>query len=240
MDKYAGYLFCGECGARLYLNRAFSIDPAKNHFQCATYQTKGKLHCTVHYILEQTIDEIVLTNLRQVTEFARSKPEEFYAMAAKNGEAEAKKFTAQAEKEKQRMESRIKELDNIIRCLYEDRVTGRISPERYDTMSAGYEQEQASLREELAELTAQIEEMDLREKYVREFIEKAKAYVEMPVLTPELLSVFIKRIDVMEKEEKYSRTCGNTIIIYYTFEYPKSRFTRENMIRPYNPTNIIA
>lgn len=240
MDKYAGYLFCGECGARLYLNRAFSIDPAKNHFQCATYQTKGKLHCTVHYILEQTIDEIVLTNLRQVTEFARSKPEEFYAMAAKNGEAEAKKFTAQAEKEKQRMESRIKELDNIIRCLYEDRVTGRISPERYDTMSAGYEQEQASLREELAELTAQIEEMDLREKYVREFIEKAKAYVEMPVLTPELLRVFIKRIDVMEKEVKYSRTCGNTIIIYYTFEYPKSRFTRENMIRPYNPTNIIA
>ena len=161
-------------------------------------------------------------------------------MAAKNGEAEAKKFTAQAEKEKQRMESRIKELDNIIRCLYEDRVTGRISPERYDTMSAGYDQEQASLREELAELTAQIEEMDLREKYVREFIEKAKAYVEMPVLTPELLRVFIKRIDVMEKEVKYSRTCGNTIIIYYTFEYPKSRFTRENMIRPYNPTNIIA
>lgn len=80
----------------------------------------------------------------------------------------------------------------------------------------------------------------MREKYVREFIEKAKAYVEMPVLTPELLRVFIKRIDVMEKEVKYSRTCGNTIIIYYTFEYPKSRFTRENMIRPYNPTNIIA
>ena len=103
-------------------------------------------------------------------------------MAAKNGEAEAKKFTVQAEKENQRMKSRLKELDNIIRCLYEDRVTGRISLERYDTMSAGCEQEQASLREELAELAAQIEEMDLREKYVREFIEKAKAYVECPRL----------------------------------------------------------
>lgn len=240
MDKYAGYLFCGECGARLYLHRAFSIDPEKNFFQCGTYQTKGKTHCTAHYISESVVDEIVLTNLRQVTEFARNNPEEFYAMAAKNGEAEAKKFTAQAEKDKQRMESRIKELDNIIRCLYEDRVTGRISPERYDTMSAGYEQEQASLREELAELTAQIEEMDLREKYVQEFIEKAKAYVEMPTLTPELLRVFIKRIDVMEKEVKYSRTCGNTIIIHYTFEYPQSRFTRENMIRPRVQTNITA
>ena len=240
MDKYAGYLFCGECGTRLYMNRAFSIDPAKNYFQCGTYQTKGKLHCTVHYILERTIDEIVLTNLRQVTEFARSNPEEFYAMAAKNGEAEAKKFTAQAEKEKQRIESRIKELDNIIRRLYEDRVTGRISPERYDTMSAGYEQEQATLREEHAELTAQMEELNLREKYVRDFIEKAKTYVEMPTLTPELLRVFIKRIDVMEKEVKYSRTCGNTIIIHCTFEYPQSRFARENMIRPRIPKNITA
>lgn len=240
MDKYAGYLFCGECGARLYLHRAFSIDPDKNFFQCGTYQTKGKTHCTAHYISESVVDGIVLNNLRQVTEFARSNPEEFYAMAAKNGETEAKKFTAQAEKEKQRMKSRIKELDNIIRCLYEDRVTGRISPERYDTMAAGYEQEQASLREELTELTAQIEEMDLREKYVHQFIEKAKVYVEMPTLTPELLRAFIKRIDVMEKEVKYSRTCGNTIIIHYTFEYPKSRFTRENMIRPHIQANITA
>ncbi|MBR5881234.1 MAG: DUF4368 domain-containing protein, partial [Clostridia bacterium] len=41
-----------------------------------------------------------------------------------------------------------------------------------------------------------------------------------PKLTPELLRVFIRKIVVMEKTEKYSRTCGNTIIIHYTFEYP--------------------
>lgn len=45
----------------------------------------------------------------------------------------------------------------------------------------------------------------------------------MPTLTPELLRVFIKRIDVMEKEVKYSRTCGNTILIHYTFEHQISR-----------------
>ena len=40
----------------------------------------------------------------------------------------------------------LKELDNIIRCLYEDRVCGRILPERYDVMASGYEQEQSELR----------------------------------------------------------------------------------------------
>ena len=221
MDKYAGYLFCGECGSRLYLHRAFSIDPEKNFFQCGGYQTKGKSHCTAHYINENVVDTIVLNDLKRVTEYARSRTEEFYAMATENGEAEAKKFYASAEKEKKRIDSRIKELDNIIRCLYEDRVTGRISPERYDTMAGGYEQEQASLREELQALNEQMTELDMREHYVNEFISKAKEYIEMPKLTPELLRVFIRKIEVMEKTEKYSRTCGNTIIIHYTFEYPR-------------------
>ena len=44
-------------------------------------------------------------------------------MATQNGEAEAKKFYQTAEREKVQIEKRIKELDNIIRCLYEDRVT---------------------------------------------------------------------------------------------------------------------
>ena len=221
MDKYAGYLFCGGCGSRLYLHRAFSIDPEKNFFQCGGYQTKGKSHCTAHYISESVVDTIVLADLKRVTEYARSSTEEFYAMATENGEAEAKKFYASAEKEKKRIDSRIKELDNIIRCLYEDRVTGRITPERYDTMAGGYEQEQASLREELQALNEQMTELDMREHYVNEFIAKAKEYIEMPKLTPELLRVFIRKIEVMEKTEKYSRTCGNTIIIHYTFEYPR-------------------
>ena len=60
--------------------------------------------------------------------------------------------------------------------------------------------------------------MDLREMYVKEFIAKAKTYIEMPELTPELLRVFIRRIEVYEKAEKYSRTCGNRIVIHYTFQ----------------------
>ena len=81
-------------------------------------------------------------------------------MATENGNAEAKQFYATAEKEKQRIESRIRELDNIIRCLYEDRVCGRISVERYDAMAVGYETEQAELKQELASITQKIEEIE--------------------------------------------------------------------------------
>ena len=139
-------------------------------------------------------------------------------MATANGEAEAERFYATAERQKTQITVRISQLDNIIRCLYEDRVTGRITPERYDTMASGYELEQAELRQELQCITQKIDEMDLREMYVKEFIAKAKTYIEMPELTPELLRVFIRRIEVYEKAEKYSRTCGNRIVIHYTFQ----------------------
>lgn len=220
MDKYAGYLFCGECGSRLYLHRGKTIEPENNNFQCGGFQRRTT-DCTAHYIRENVLDQIVLHNLKTVTAFARDNPDEFYAMAAKNGEAEAKKFYKTAEREKLQIEKRIKELDNIIRCLYEDRVCGRLTPERYDVMAGGYEQEQAELRQELTSITERISEMDMREKCIQEFVVKAKEYIEMPKLTTELLRVFIRRIEVYEKTEKYSRTCGNPIVIHYAFQLPE-------------------
>lgn len=142
-------------------------------------------------------------------------------MAVQNGEAEARKYYAAAEQKRSQISRRITEINNIIRTLYEDRVTGRITPERYDALASGYEDEQAHLKAECQELIEQIEKMDMREKFVHEFIEKARNYMEMPTLTSELLHTFIRRIEVFEKSKKYSRTVGNTIVIYYTFQMPQ-------------------
>lgn len=138
-------------------------------------------------------------------------------MAMQNGEKEAQKLRKESEQKKSKLEKRNMELDNIIRCLYEDRVSGRLSPKRYDSLAAGYEKEQSELKAELSTLSNQLDNMSLQEKYVLDFIEKAKANIEMKELTPELLRAFISRIEVYEKPEKYSRTCGNMILIHYTF-----------------------
>ena len=229
MDKYAGYLFCGECGQKLYLHRCKSLAPEKNFFQCGGYQTKGGAHCTAHYIREQVLDEIVLGRVQKMTAFARENPEEFYAMATENGEAEAKKFYAMAERQKSSLESRVKEIDKIIRCLYEDRVVGRITPERYDELACGYELEQTEIKQELESITARIAEMDMRDICVREFIANGKEIVDMDKLTPKILRAFVLRIDVYEKAEKFSRKCGNYIEIHYTFQ-PKPRTTSKTAV----------
>ncbi len=87
-------------------------------------------------------------------------------------------------------------------------------------MANGYEQEQTSLKEKLAIVKERIANMDMRERCIREFIAKAKQYIGMPKLTPELLRVFIRKIEVFEKAETYSRTAGNLIVIHYAFRLP--------------------
>lgn len=226
IDKYAGILYCGECGSRLYLHRAKTLKPELNNFMCGGYQSR-KTDCTSHYIRESVLDRIVLENLKEMTAYARENADEFYEMAAQNGRAEAKKFGKSSEQERKQIENRIAQIDNTIRCLYEDRVVGRITPERYDSLAAGYETEQRELREKLAGLAKKAAELDLQEQYIRKFIEQAREYIEMPKLTAELLRVFIRRIEVFEKPEKYSRTCGNTIIIHYTFECDKAFIAAE-------------
>ena len=220
-DKYAGFLYCAECGSKLYLHRARTLDPKKNNYMCGGYQSRVT-DCTAHYTREKVLDSIVLRYLRQVVSYARDKSDEFYAMAMANGEAEAKKQLKENEKLRAEYETKIAQLDNAIQLLYLDRSNGKITDERYDILSANFEKEQSELKAKLSTLDLQLDKMKMREKRVRDFINNAKQYTEIHRLTPEILKTFIGRIEVYEKAVKRSRTCGNHIEIYFTFSADKA------------------
>ena len=220
-DKYAGFLYCAECGSKLYLHRARTLDPKKNNYMCGGYQSRVT-DCTAHYIREKVLDSIVLRYLRQVVSYARNKSDEFYAMAMANGEAEAKKQIKDNEKLRSEYETKISQLDNAIQLLFMDRSNGKITDERYDILSANFEKEQSEIKAKLSTLDSQLDKMKVREKRVREFINNAKQYTEIHRLTPEILKSFIGRIEVYEKAVKHSRTCGNRVEIYFTFSADKA------------------
>ena len=50
---------------------------------------------------------------------------------------------------------------------------------------------------------------------VARFVERAKRYEDIQKLTPELLHLFIEKIVVGERAERYSRTAPQEIRIYY-------------------------
>lgn len=95
---------------------------------------------------------------------------------------------------------------------------GRISVERYESLSSGYETEQSELKTKLNEMNAFLDENEKREQLIQDFIENAKKYIDIQELTPEILRAFISRIEVHEKAKWHSTECGNDIVIYFTVE----------------------
>ena len=219
LDKYAGYLYCAECGSRLYRNR----DKAHGYdsYRCGHYESR-KSDCTSHYIRESVLDEIVLRALKKVTKYAREHSDEFYRDAMRNGEAEAAKNLKESETLRIEYEAKIEQIDNAIQLLYMDRSNGKITDERYEVLATRFENEQSELKSKLSALNSQLDEMKVREKLIRDFIREAKRNITIQKVTPELLKSFVKRIEVHEKAVKRSRTCGNHIVIYFTFHPDKA------------------
>lgn len=64
-------------------------------------------------------------------------------------------------------------------------------------------------------MEARLQELKDSSSNIARFIENEKRYSEIPELTSEILRIFIRRIEVGERAEKYSRTAAQEIRIYY-------------------------
>ena len=101
------------------------------------------------------------------------------------------------------MRRRGEELSKLFKRLYEDNVLGRVTGE------------QKALEEQIPEKEARLEKLKAASANVNTFVEKAKQYTAIDELTPKLLRLFIQRIEVGERMEKYSRSSHQSIRIVY-------------------------
>lgn len=117
-------------------------------------------------------------------------------------------------KELSTAEERIKALDKIIQSLYEDKVSGKISEERYAKMSDTYETEQATLTERVKTLKTAIDSSKERRNCIRDFMKLVDKYSDIKELTPEIIRSFVDRIIVHEKRKENGHYRQEVEIIY--------------------------
>ena len=113
------------------------------------------------------------------------------------------------------MQKRQAELTKLFKRLYEDSVLGRIPDEQYRVLSQEYTAEQKEIQDQLPAMESRLQELKDSSSNIAQFIENAKRYSEIPELTSEILHIFIKRVEVGERTEKYSRTAPQEVHIYY-------------------------
>lgn len=213
-NKYSGLVFCADCSSNMVLHRARTMSASYNHFTCRTYKKDGE-SCTGHYIRECVLDEVVLEDLRRVTAMARKRPEEFAAYIGSRQSAEIQREIRRQEKELAAMRKRKAELDAIFKKLYEDSVLSRITTEQFQMLSSSYTEEQNQIAAGIPQKEADIQRLRETVSGTDGFLDKAKRYMDITELTPELLRLFIEKIVVHEKEVKWSKHAPQTVEIYY-------------------------
>ncbi|MCD8372824.1 MAG: recombinase family protein [Clostridia bacterium] len=203
MSVFSGMLFCADCGNKMYINRCKKYkDYQKCHFDCATYRKGTPKHrgCTSHGINLDTVEEIVLGDLKRVFAMAKNNEKEFVSLLQSNMGSETRKTLSAKTAEYNDGERRIKELDRIIQRLYEDNVNGKISDERFMKMSQNYESEQAALTERVKVLKKELSAVAEQDDNTERFLRLVRKYTEITEITPEIVRTFIEKIIVHEKE----------------------------------------
>lgn len=211
---FSGLAFCADCGKPMVLHRASTMKKAEYYFTCYTYGKRGKNECSSHRIREDELRKIVLDDIRRVTHFARMKERQFAAYINQKNSTELRREMNALQKELDAMRKRDGELSMLFKRLYEDHVLQRITAEQFRMLSADYNIEQKGLQEAIPEKAARLERLRASAANVEAFIEKAKRFTTIDQLTPELVRLFIQRIEIGERPPKGSRFAQGIKIVY--------------------------
>ena len=212
---FSGLIICADCGKYLVLHRAHTMDEKKNNFACSTYKKKGKSSCSSHYITERQLSAVILDDLKRMTHFARMDSKRFAETISRKSTAETRKLMSNLSKDLDRLAKRNIELDTLFKRLYEDNVLEKIPNEVFKKLSEDYLTEQKEVRANIPKLEIELENLKNSLTSADKFIERAKKFLDLDVLTAEILRNFVDKVVVEEKPVKFSRTADQKIKIYY-------------------------
>jgi len=188
-----GFLYCPDCGSKLYFNHPTRLKTSGT-YMCGYYMHYKK--CTTHYIRRDELEPAVLAQLRADCAYAKEHEADFVKMVEMKTRRQGDDVVKKAEKEYAEARSRIDEIDRIINQLYEDKVSGGLSADRFSRMLTKYETEQETLRSKCEQLQTQITAAKTTSDNAKQFIRMVRKFTDIQELTPEIVATLIERVEV--------------------------------------------
>ena len=212
-NMFSGIAYCADCGQKLYYCTSKYFESRQDHFVCSTSR-KGKENCSTHFIRATILEQGVLAHLKYVIGTVAGYENQFRKVLGAKQKEEDKKELSAKKKLLSKSESRIKELDILFQHIYEDNVSGKISDERFEMLSANYENEQAELKQIIEKLSAEISETEEQSNNVERFILKVHKYFDLQELTPSVLNDMVKRVYVHAPQTVGGKRTQEIDIVY--------------------------
>lgn len=210
---FAGLIRCDKCGKVLALSGRTGHKP---YYCCETYKKKGKDKCSAHYTLYEDIYNAVLENIQTTVRQIKNNQYDFNAKvaAAVADDIQSQKSYRQIIED---LEKQIQKINNRYDQMYQDRLDGIISLQKFKELVNGDEEKIAHLKEEIGRLREKEKAEKNKEKTIQSFIDTVEEIGEIKELNPIILNTLIDKIVIGERQlvgDSYEQE----ITIFYKFE----------------------
>ena len=145
-------------------------------------------------------------------------------------QSESREILRAKQRQLEKDEKRIAELDRLFIRLYEDNVASRISDDRFAMMSRAYEDEQCKLKAEAELLRQEIGAQEQQNQNLELFIQKVRKYADLTELTPYAAHELIKAIYIGAPDKSSGKRRQSIHICYDLIGFiPLSELKKQEM-----------
>lgn len=215
-NPFTGLLYCADCGAKMYNHRGGAgrarnwkgelngkRRPDRNEYNCSTYNLSRQSYdkqCSQHYIRTEVVRKLVLETIKAVSDYVITNEEEFINRIYSSSRDKQKESIKSLKRKIAQDTKRVNELNMLMKKLYEDNISGKLSDKRFEFMLSEFENEQDTIEISMENAKAEIEKYESDTVRADKFIELVKRYTDFSELTTPMLNEFVEKILVHEAD----------------------------------------
>ena len=215
-NPFTGLLYCADCGAKMYNHRGGAgrarnwkgelngkRRPDRDEYNCSTYNLSRQSYdkqCSQHYIRTEVVRKLVLETIKAVSDYVITNEEEFINRIYSSSRDKQKESIRSLKRKIAQDTKRVNELNMLMKKLYEDNISGKLSDKRFEFMLSEFENEQDTLEISMENAKAEIEKYESDTVRADKFIELVKRYTDFSELTTPMLNEFVEEILVHEAD----------------------------------------
>lgn len=215
-NRLTGLLYCADCGAKLtHRNSLVQGKYIDDAFTCSSYRQLTR-DCTMHYIPTAKMEAAILAAIQRVSWYVQNNEAEFVERVREASGLHQEQTVKEYKQKISKAQRRHKELDGLVKKLYEGNATGKIPDKHFTWLLAEYDEEQTALETSMTEWQEQIDNWNADRLKTEKFIELVKRYTDFSELTTPMVNEFIEKIIVHEGEGR-GNSRRQRIDIYLNF-----------------------
>lgn len=215
-NPFTGLLYCADCGAKMYNHRGGAgrarnwkgelngkRRPDRDEYNCSTYNLSRQSYdkqCSQHYIRTEVVRKLVLETIKAVSDYVITNEEEFINRIYASSRDKQKESIRSLKRKIAQDTKRVNELNILMKKLYEDNISGKLSDKRFEFMLSEFENEQDTIEISMENAKAEIEKYESDTVRADKFIELVKRYTDFSELTTPMLNEFVEKILVHEAD----------------------------------------